>query len=170
MFEIDIQATGMLSRWGHDLRLSLDDFEIRVDAEGRVEATFDPESIRVEGALVEGEIDPSELSDSDHEEIRGNIQRDVLETDDYEKARFEGTWEGVEGGDAFEVEGELELVGRREPLATRVSREEGRCRAEIGLTQSKWGIEPYSAMMGALKVEDRILVRFDLPDVSDTLA
>ncbi len=167
--QIETYASGLLGRWGHDLQLSLDDFEVRLEPDGNVEATFWPASIRVDGALVDGEIDPSELSDSNRDEIRGNIRQDVLETDQHETIEFQGAWEPVPGGDAFDVQGELELVGTVEPLTTRVVREDGQCRADIGLTQSKWGIEPYSAMMGALKVEDRVQIHFEIPDISEDL-
>lgn len=165
--EIEIYSTGLLGSFGHDLRFQLEQFEIRVDAHGHVEGTFWPESLRVEGAIVDGEVDHSELSESNCEEIRANLRRDVLDLDRHETVDFEGAYELIEGGRAFEVSGELTLVGRSEPLTTRVERRDGRCRTDIGLLQSKWGIEPYSAMMGALKVEDRLQIRLDVPDISE---
>lgn len=38
----------------------------------------------------------------------------------------------------------------------------GRARGSAVVTQSRWGIRPYSAFLGALRVADDVTVRFDV--------
>ena len=37
---------------------------------------------------------------------------------------------------------------------------------EVTLTPTRWGIKPFKALMGAIKLKDRVLIRFDLPAAS----
>jgi hypothetical protein len=39
---------------------------------------------------------------------------------------------------------------------------EGRVNGSAVIVQSRWGIRPYSAFFGALKVGDEVEIRFDL--------
>ena len=156
---------GLLGRVGHDLRLSLERFEFEFE-EGSdprsVDATFWPESLSVEGAMVEGDLDREGLSGSDRRKIRGNIRRDVLQTDEYPEATFSGAAESL-GEDRWRVDGELELVGQSRPLSFEVRRQQGRFRTRVELTPTRWGIPPYKALMGALRLEDRVVVEVDVP-------
>jgi len=38
----------------------------------------------------------------------------------------------------------------------------GRARGSATITQSKWGIKPYSAFFGALRLRDEVEVEFDV--------
>ncbi|MGL1687223.1 YceI family protein, partial [Vibrio parahaemolyticus] len=54
--------------------------------------------------------------------------------------------------DAFTVNGELELVGRTRPAAFTLSSAGDRITGSATVTQSNWGIKPYTALFGTLKV------------------
>lgn len=150
-----VYRTGLLSALGHDLRLSLRRFQIRY-GDGEVGARFWPESIEVDGALQEdGSIDRGELSASDREEIKGNVEEDILETGAHPEIRFDGEYEESESG-VYEVGGELEIVGVRESIRTTVRLDGDQFRTELEITPSDWGIEPYTALFGSLKVQDRL--------------
>lgn len=154
---------GLLSRVAHDLRLRLERFEVRIDGVG-VEAVFWPDSLRVDGAMKDGRLDESALSGSDKAEIQDNIQKKILHTAEHPQARFSGTAEPEDAG--HRVRGELELVGTRVPLELRVTRRDGTFLGEVELVPSRWGIAPFKALMGAIKLQDRVLVRFELPEPS----
>ena len=42
-------------------------------------------------------------------------------------------------------------------------RADGRDRGAVELVPSRWGIAAFKALMGAIRVQDRIWVTFDLP-------
>lgn len=156
-----VYRTGLLSAVGHDLRLSMQRFRIEYGG-GEVTGRFWPESFEVDGAVEDGELEPDALSESDRSDICSNISEDVLETDRYPEIRVQGEYE--ERGDAtWHVAGELEMVGVRERVATEVRRRDGRFQTAVELSPSRWGIEPYRALMGALKLKDHIRIEFDLP-------
>jgi polyisoprenoid-binding protein YceI len=66
-----------------------------------------------------------------------------------------------EGGDALAVAGELTLAGTKRPLAFDVDLGGGRVRATVVVTQSEFGMKPYSTLFGALKVADEVRVELD---------
>jgi len=69
--------------------------------------------------------------------------------------------EPAEGG-KLRVEGELTLVGETRPFAFEVEADEdGRLAGRAVLKQSDWGMKPYSALFGALKVADDVSVAID---------
>ena len=60
-----------------------------------------------------------------------------------------------------QVRGELELLGKTAPVSfTLQTGDDGRLTGSARLTQSDWGIKPYSALFGALKVADEVEVEF----------
>jgi hypothetical protein len=62
----------------------------------------------------------------------------------------------VEGG---RVEGELELAGERHPISFELAAgEDGRFTGSATVRQSDWGMKPYSALFGTLKVADEVEV------------
>jgi polyisoprenoid-binding protein YceI len=56
------------------------------------------------------------------------------------------------------VHGELELAGTRHPISFELRSEDGRLTARATVKQSDWGIKPYSALFGTLKVADEVEV------------
>jgi polyisoprenoid-binding protein YceI len=151
---------GMLSKLGHDLKLNLMRFEVMTH-NGQVTGRFDASSFKIEGAMMNGKLDTGELSDSDRQKIQGNITDDVLETKAHPEARFEGR---VAGRTApFTVEGTLYLHGEARPLSITLQKNGDRLQGSAEITPSQWGIKPYRALAGALRVADRIRVEVDIP-------
>jgi polyisoprenoid-binding protein YceI len=53
------------------------------------------------------------------------------------------------------VQGTLTIVGTERPASFQLKlAEDGRVTGRVPVTQSEWGIKPYRAFMGALKVRD----------------
>jgi hypothetical protein len=151
---------GLLSKVAHDLLLSLERFEARTDGR-RVEVDLDLRSLRVVGVMKKGVLEPGGVSEADKREIERNIARDVLRTDRHPSATFRGVAEPGSGGQC--VTGTLTLTGTSRPVAFVVREEAGTWRAEVELVPSEFGIRPFQALMGAIKLRDRVVVRFELP-------
>lgn len=151
---------GMLSPMAHDLRLSVGRFRVRLD-DAQFEATFVPESITVDGVMRGDRLHVDVLSDKDKAKIRTVMQAEVLRTSQYARVVFRGALE--EKGVLMAAKGELELAGRKRPLEITVRRTAEGVKGEVELKPSTWGIRPYKALGGALKLQDRVVVRFALP-------
>jgi polyisoprenoid-binding protein YceI len=90
------------------------------------------------------------------------MHADVLRTQRYPKGAFFGTASAE--GDGFRVSGELELAGRRAPLAFDVKRRGDTYSAEFELAPSRWGIAQYKALLGAIRLKDRVRVQVELTE------
>jgi polyisoprenoid-binding protein YceI len=158
---------GVLSAVAHDLRLRVERFSITIDeAAGTVEARFSAGSLRVDCAMKGGREDFDALSDRNKREIEGNIADDVLHARRHPEIVFRSTTlegGGVGEGDERCIEGTLALHGRERPLRVTARRQAGRWTAEIELSQPDFGIKPYSAMLGTLKVQPTVRVRVSVP-------
>jgi hypothetical protein len=154
---------GLLSAVAHDLEIRVDAFAIDVDeTTWRVDARFDPTSLRVVGAVRNGVVDPGELSESDTRTIEGNIARDVLDAARHPEIRFTSD-RATARGDQLAIDGTLALHGRTRELRVNADRAAGGWAAEARLHQPDFGIRPYSAMLGTLRVQADVVVRVTFP-------
>lgn len=151
---------GLLSRVAHDLRLTLRSFNLEVDGDQLVfEARV--ADLEVEGAMEEGRLIPGKLSEKDKQEITRSMLGEVLDARRHPSVRFEGELD--QDGDEIEAVGALELHGQRRELTLHARVLGDRVQGRVELQPSRWGIKPFKALMGALKVQDRVEVLFDLP-------
>ena len=157
---------GLLSRLGHDLRLTLERFEIEIDGD-RVAGRFWPDSLQIAGAVRDGQLSPGELSQKDRRDIQGNIAK-VLQTKRHPEVRFDGRVEqsaaGPSAAKRLEVSGTLRMVGRQADLTIEVHRDDGKLSGQLTLTPTRWGIQPFKALLGALRIQDRVDLEFELAD------
>jgi polyisoprenoid-binding protein YceI len=151
--------TGAAAKAGHDLLIDVGAWEatLRVgdDPAGMsIELDADAASLRVR----EGTGGMQSLGDDDKANIEQTIDDDVLKG---RAITFRST--AVTGGDGtFSVEGELTLAGTMRPVAFDLHvGADGRLRAVAVIRQSDWGMKPYSALFGALKVADDVRVEVD---------
>ncbi len=136
---------GLLSPLAHDLRLRVDRWEIGLDGV-RVAARFWTDSIVVEGPVIRGDLRPSGLSERDKQAILATLRTDILDTARWPEIRFVG--------DA--MSGDLTIRGRAVRVDLR-SRQEGAVHVgEIELAPSLWGITPYRALGGTIRLQDRL--------------
>lgn len=150
---------GLLSAVAHDLEIAVDAFTIVVDeATWRLEATFDATSLRVVGAVRNGVVDPNELSEKDKQTIAGNVARDVLDSARHPTIRFTSE-RATARADELAMDGTLELHGKTRALNVVARRAADGWRAETRLHQPDFGIRPYSAMLGTLRVQADVVVR-----------
>jgi polyisoprenoid-binding protein YceI len=115
-----------------------------------LELSADPTSLHVR----EGKGGMQALKDDDKEDIRKTIDKDVLKK---KGISFRSTT--VEpAGDGLKVSGDLEMGGKAKPVTFDVSESGGTLSGSAVVKQSDWGIKPYSALFGALKVNDEVKV------------
>jgi polyisoprenoid-binding protein YceI len=148
---------GLLSRVAHDLRLSMGRFEISL-SEATIEATFWPATLRVDGAVNRGQLDRGALSPQDHAKIEQALREEVLHTTRHPRATFLGTVDESRGS----VAGELELCGQTRRLVVQAPTSGPTRVIKVELTPTDFGVEPYRAMAGALRVKDRVGVELTL--------
>ena len=150
--------TGAAAKAGHDLVIEVGSWngtlEIAPDpADSRVALTADGGSLRVRAGT--GGI--SALGDDDRQGIRKTIDKEVLKRT---QINFESTSvRDAEG--RLQVQGELELMGRRAPVSFEITPGDGgKVTASAVVKQTNWGMKPYSALFGTLKVADDVEVTF----------
>lgn len=147
---------GLLSKVAHDLKLRVGRFSIERDG-AKVTARFDLTSLTAVCAVRDGHDDLHALSRGDLAKIDDNTRSEVLHSGRFPEAVFEGEVEG----DA--VRGRLTLHGVTRALSTTLRSEGGRRVAEVTLHQPDYGVTPYTAMMGTLRVKADVRVRVSVP-------
>ncbi|HEY9378126.1 MAG TPA: YceI family protein [Jiangellaceae bacterium] len=157
---IRTRRTGFASKVGHDLTLELTGWSAQVEVPdpagpfgGRVAATIDLSTMTVR----EGSGGAVPLTDRDRREIEGNARR-MLEVDRYPTATFaadriigtstEATVIGMLS--IHGSQGQVQLHVRQVPPDGLV--------AEATVAQTAFGIKPYSAFLGALKLRDEVAI------------
>jgi hypothetical protein len=152
---------GMFSRAGHDVKLEAGKLQVEVDST-RVVVVVDTRSIRPVCAMRGGREDREALSARDLDTIRGYVEKDILGVDRHPEIRFESTSITPEGA-GFVVEGRLSLHGRTRSLRTKVEQTDGRLVARVTLRQPEYGIRPFTALLGGLKIRPDVIVELSIP-------
>ena len=152
---------GVLSRIAHDLRLSVRRFRVVVDGT-TVRGEFFPETIQVDGVMRDGVLDARTLAPRDIDKIKSTMASSVLRVSQFARITFEGVVRPQGGDGSFVAKGKLTLVGKSVDIAVPLTIREGRATGALEFAPSAWGIKPYSALGGTLKLQDRVGVAFDV--------
>ena len=161
---------GLAAQAGHDLTIEA----TRWSGELGVNDDLSPASLEVRvdlGALVvrEGTGGVKSLTDRDRREIAVNARK-VLGAGQYPEAVFTADKFRPDADGGGEIGGTFTLRGQARPLRLRVKQTgTDRYHAEAQLVQSDYGIKPYTAFLGALRVRDAVDVEVEL-DLSDPAA
>ena len=151
---------GLLSPIAHDLRIRITRFSIQVDEpQSSVVASFDTSSLVVDTPMKDGAENPSALSAADKEKIAGQIRDDVLHSAKHGQAEFRSTSVTARPDGGYDVSGELALHGVTRPLTAQTQLVAGRQQVELKLNQPDFGITPYRAMLGTLKIQPEVTIR-----------
>ncbi len=154
---------GLLSKVAHDLKIRVNRFSVDLDA-AKIDAEFDPTSLQVVNAVHDQQEDPKALSDADKEKIGVQIQKEVLETDQHKAVRFTSTKVTRRPDGGYSITGDLTLHGTTRPLSAETRVEGGLQVAVVELNQPDYGVVPFKAMMGTLKVKPVVRVRISVPN------
>jgi polyisoprenoid-binding protein YceI len=148
--------TGAASKAGHDLTIEVTSWRASLavgedPAETTVTLTADGASLQV----LDGTGGMQALGDDDRVSIRKTIDDDVLKR---QEITFRSTRVQPGGDGGLHVEGNLELFGKARPIAFDVTVGDGTLTATVVVKQTDFGMKPYSALFGALKVADEVAV------------
>jgi polyisoprenoid-binding protein YceI len=156
---------GLGRRAGHDLTIEATQWSgeavVNVgDPDGSsVSVTVETDSLEVrEGS---GGLKP--LTDADRAEIKRTLgDKALLHTAVHPTIAFRST--RITGTpQSFEITGELTIKGRTHPVTAHgKGNGDGLLRGWATVTQSAWGIKPYTAFLGALRLADEIKVEFEV--------
>jgi len=168
MLQISVYKEGLLKAFGHDHLISADMLSGRVlfNAEmledSSVDLTVEEASLRV--------IEPG-VSESDRQQIQSTMAgKAVLDEQSFPAIRFTSTRvmreKKTSDGWDLTLEGSLTLHGvpKSISLPLHLSEEDGELRAygEVSILQTDFGISPIKVGGGAVKVKNRIRIRFDV--------
>ena len=149
---VETGRSGAAAKAGHDLTIDVHSWSatLEVGDSSSLELSADSTSLHVR----EGKGGMQALKDDDKEDIRKTIDKDVLKKKDitFKSSSCEPS------GDGIKVSGDLELGGKSKPVTFELSESGGTVTGSATLKQSDWGIKPYSALFGALKVNDEVTV------------
>jgi polyisoprenoid-binding protein YceI len=147
----------MGAKLAHDLILTASRWSgtMNVDADnpGASSATLsiDPRSIEI----IEAVGGMKSLSDKDRRDIDKNINEKVLETGKFGDLKFEST--SVSGSAPnFNAAGNMTIKGNTRPVNVSLNVNGTQVTAKTSISQKDFGIKPFSAMMGAIKLRDDV--------------
>ena len=153
--------TGAAAKAGHDLLLHVTAWQATLEvgedpAQTSIVLDADATSLRVR----EGTGGMQALGDDDKASIEETIDDDILKRQGIE---FRSTTvQTAADGSRISVQGELTLVGKARPIAFDLTvDDDGKLSGSAVVKQTDWGITPYSALFGALKVSDEVEVVLD---------
>lgn len=138
-----------VQRWGATAELAAD------PARSVLELTADSTSFTVR----EGTGGVQSLGEDDKQGIAQTINEEVLKGT---PISFRSTSVRPDGDGKLHVTGDLELAGGINLIAFDVQiSDDGRLTGSATVTQTEWGLKPYSALFGTLKVADEVQVSID---------
>ncbi len=140
---------GAAAKAGHDLTIVVMDWSATLTDDALV---LDADSSTFNVAHGTGGI--SSLGDDDKDGIEQTINDEVLKRTaiSYRSSSL------TRAGDRIDVQGDLTLAGTTRPLAFTLEMGDGLA-GTAQIKQSDWGMKPYSALFGTLKVLDAVEVR-----------
>jgi polyisoprenoid-binding protein YceI len=160
---IRTRREGLAAKVGHDLTIDVTTWS--------GDLTHDPNDLGATTLAVtvdlsslsvrEGSGGALPLTDRDRKEINATMRR-ILGSGASPTAMFVAS-RAIASGDGGSVDGTLTIHGTDRPLRLAVVHGDAhRYRGTATVTQSAFGIKPYSGMFGTLKVRDEVQIEFDV--------
>jgi len=159
---VNTTRTGLGAKAGHDLTIEVTRWHGHATADtadpanSSVTVDVDVESFEVREGT--GGVKP--LTDADRAEIKKTLG-EVLHTAQHPTITFRSTRVDGSAG-SFTLDGELTIMGITRPVTVQGGVTDRRVVGGTTVLQSRWGIRPYSAFFGALKLRDEVKVDFDV--------
>ena len=157
---------GFLSAVAHDLLIDVTNFTVNLnvpatDSAG-VEAEIQANSLKVLCAMKDGQRKDDTLKEKDKADIEEATFKDVLHPAKYPKINFRST-DIQEKDGSYHVKGELTLHGVTRPIEFDATSTSGKdLKGKFTIAQKDYGIKPYRALLGTLKVKNEVEIAFDL--------
>jgi polyisoprenoid-binding protein YceI len=157
--------TGLGRRAGHDLTIEATRWSgeavVAVSAPDRSSVRVTVETASLEVREGTGGLKP--LTDADRAEIKRTLGgKALLHTAEHPTITFRST--SVAGTPrSFEIIGDLTIKGRTHPVTVHGKGNGGSLlRGWATVTQSTWGIKPYTAFLGTLRLANEIRMEFEV--------
>ncbi|HEX4642812.1 MAG TPA: YceI family protein [Candidatus Acidoferrales bacterium] len=165
-FTVQAFAAGLLSSFGHNPTMSIRDFSGEIECQPE---TFDQANIRFTVRTSAMEV-LDEMKRDDRRKLEQEMYGTVLEVSRFPEAEFESKSISVQklSADllAVHVTGDLTFHGATQSHAfdARVTRLGTMLRisGDFPLSQSEYGIKPFSAAGGTLRLKDEVKFSFEL--------
>ena len=156
--------TGLGSKAGHDLTIEVSRWsgvavvDTARPANSSVTVDVDADSFEVRQAT--GGVKP--FTDRDRTDVKKTIREKILHPARHPEISFRST--RITGQpDAFTIHGDLAIVGVIRPVTIPCAASaDGRVRGTATVKQTDWGIKPYSAFLGALRLKDEVQVQLEV--------
>ncbi len=151
---------GAIAKAGHDLRIEVEVWRATASltadpSRASLELTADANSLRVrEGSGGIQSLDPDDRAGIDEKISEEVLKGTAIVFRSHEVSR------GHNGG--LFVTGDLELAGETHPISFDLQvDDDGQISGSAIVKQTDWGMKPYSALFGTLKVSDEVHVSID---------
>jgi polyisoprenoid-binding protein YceI len=160
---LQTRRDGLAAQAGHDLTIEV----TRWSADLEVAENLAPTGLTVRAdmnslAVREGAGGVKPLTDRDRREIAVTARK-LLGTERHPEATFTASGFEPDGSGGGTVRGTLSIRGTSRPLELAVSKTgSSTYHASGSVRQSEFGIKPYTAFLGALKVSDRVGIAVDV--------
>ncbi len=166
-FTVQAFAEGLLSAFGHDPVINIQEFAGQVEF---VPGTFANASLRITvnpNSLIVGE----QVKEKDRVEIQQTMRDAVLETSKYPEIVFTSSNISVnrlaEGRCRIRIIGDLTMHGATQKALwisaeATLSEDNLRAQGNFSLKQTDFGIKPYSAAGGTIKLKNELKFLFDM--------
>lgn len=156
---VHTRRQGAAAKAGHDLEMIVTQWTatLEISEASSLALSADSSSLRVR----EGRGGMKALDEDDKDNIRQTIDDEVLKRTPIEFRSTEV--EGTADGDHLRVYGELELMGQTRPLELDLeTTDQARLTGRATVKQTDWGMKPYTALFGALKVADGVEITVEV--------
>ena len=151
---------GFLSAVAHDLLIDVTNFTVKLNItdasldSSNVDAATQADSLRVICATKNRQRHPETLKEKDKADIDEAISKDVLHPNKYPTINFRSTSFLIKDG-GFHIKGDLNLHGVTHPIEFDITITNGKdIRGKVAISQKDFGIKPYKALSGTLKVKN----------------
>ncbi len=155
---VKIEREGMAKKMGHDLRLEVADWsaDVTVDADNPANSSMTVNADIRSFVVAEwfGGVKP--MTEGDKKDIKKNAEKTVPNgTVTFRSKSVQPTADGAR------VTGDLTINGSTQPAQFDIQVDSGLVKSVATIGQSHFGIKPFSAFMGALKVKDAVDIEFE---------
>lgn len=157
---------GFLSAVAHDLLIEVTNFAVNLHVPGAgsvsVEAEIQANSLKVICAMKDGQRQYDALKEKDKADIEDATAKDVLHPAKHPTINFHSSSVQVKD-DVYHVKGELTLHGSTRSIEFDAKTTTGKdMKGKVTLSQKDYGIKPFKALFGTLKVKNELDIAFDL--------
>ena len=127
-----------------------------------VEAEIQANSLKIICAMKDGQQNYDTLKEKDKADIEEATFKDVLHPSKYPIINFRSSNIQEKDG-VYHVKGELTLHGVTCPIEFDAKTTTGKdLKGKVTISQKDFGIKPYKALLGTLKVKNEVDIAFDL--------